>query len=149
MTYEIWRSPTYFIVKLMKATGNRPGFIAQWKDHMTEWAAVNAGPDAQALKAWLPHFQVRPFYTATELAPILPALALVMRASAKLTEQKSAERVRHELEFVGLPYLRHGQHDLYINPQTHRLEKYFIVERIHYWSARDVSQGEFEAEFPS
>ena len=77
---DFWKGETYAIVKAMKATGNRPGVIAQWKAEMEAWAAMRPvnDPDAQAVRSWLPHWQCRPFYTAEELAPMWPALAIAV-----------------------------------------------------------------------
>jgi hypothetical protein len=119
-----WKgSETYHIIQAMKATGNRPGVIAQWKADVERWARFNyQNPDAVAVNAWLPLWQPRPFYTAEELMPLWPALAIATGFTDKWPSVlKSAKRLGHELDFFGLPRL-----DL-------EYRQYFIVERIHHW----------------
>lgn len=114
---------TYHIIEMMKATGNRPGVIAQWKAAVADWAQkYRTDPDAAAVNAWLPLWQPRPFYTAEELAPMWPALAIATGFTNRWPAVvKSAQRLMHELDFYGLPRL-----DL-------EYRQYFIVERIHHW----------------
>jgi hypothetical protein len=128
---------TRHIIDMMKATGNRPGIVAQWKGAVADWAQkYRTEPDAAAVNAWLPLWQPRPFYTAEELAPMWPALAIATgftnRWPSGLVGVKSAALLANELDFCGLPRLGHGY------------EKYFIVERIHYW--RKATKEEIERE---
>jgi hypothetical protein len=125
---------TRHIIAMMKATGNRPGVIAQWKAAVADWAQkYRTNPDAASANAWLPLWQPRPFYTAEELAPMWPALAIATGFTSRWPAVlKSARRLANELDFCGLPRLGHG------------LQKYFIVERIHYW--REASKEEIERE---
>lgn len=127
------RGETVHIIQMMKATGNQAGVIQRWKNAVGEWAEKTHGnPDAEAVKAWLPKWQARPFYTAEELAPIWPALAIATGFTAKWPAvPKSARRLAHELDFYGLPRLAY-------------FKQYFIVERIHYW--RGASKEEIERE---
>lgn len=122
-----WNSPTYKIVQAMKATGNRPGIIRQWKEMVERWALLNPGPDADAVAAWLPNWQIRPFYSAAELAPIFPALALALRITRRMEPMKSPARLAHELDYVGLPQIILCG------------EIYYIVERIHYWKKEPLA----------
>lgn len=118
-------SETRHIIEMMKATGNQPGVIARWKNLVGEWAQMRrTDPDAAAVNAWLPHWQPRPFYTADELAPLWPALAIITGFTTHWPAVvKSARRLEHELDFYGLPsFLWNGS-------------KYYIVERLHYWKA--------------
>lgn len=114
---------TRHIIEMMKATGNRPGVIAQWKEAVADWAQkYRTNPDAAAVNAWLPLWQPRPFYTAKELAPMWPALAIATGFTNKWPAVlKSARRLEHELDFYGLPRL--------MIP----FRQYFVVERLHYW----------------
>lgn len=125
---------TRHIIDMMKATGNRAGVIAQWKAAVADWARKDySNPDAAAVNAWLPLWQPRPFYTAEELAPMWPALAIATGFTSRWPAVlKSARRLENELDFCGLPRL------------GHRYQKYFIVERIHYW--REASKEEIERE---
>ena len=130
-----WTGETYAIVKAMKATGNRPGVIQQWKDQIAEWS--NSRPndrDAAAVNAWLPHWQVRPFYTSEELAPMWPALAIAIgHTNYWPSVMKSPRRLEFELDYAGLPWFEmHGR-------------KFYIVEQIHKW--RDAAQEERENAF--
>lgn len=113
---------TYHIIQAMKATGNRPGIIAQWKEAVAGWAQMNrTDPNAAAVNAWLPLWQPRPFYTAEELAPMWPALAIATGYTDRWPAVlKSARRLENELDYYGLPRLTFCR-------------KYFIVERIHHW----------------
>lgn len=124
---EFWKSDTYQIVKAMKATGNRPGVIAQWKELVENWAEQSNSPDAASVRAWLPMWQVRPFYTAAELAPIFPTLAMVLGLSkglGRLSPQKSPQRLENELRMASLPVRQ------LFGAGT---ALYFAVERLHYW----------------
>lgn len=115
-------SETRHIIQAMKATGNRRGIIANWKNMMELWAQSNGGPDGAAVKAWLPHWQPRPFYTVNELAPMWPALAIATGFTTRWPAVlKSPRRLEHELDFYGLP-------SVMIDGQ-----KYYVVERLHFW----------------
>jgi hypothetical protein len=127
---EFYDSAVYKIIKHMQSTGNKEGVIAQWKSIVKEWAYINAhnNRDAAALCAWLPMWQVRPFYTATELAPIFPALALALGYIQKMPEVPDGPALlENRLKFGRLPCIcmRH--------PMTGIVEKFFIVERLHHW----------------
>lgn len=112
---------TYHIIQAMKATGNRPGIIANWKRMMELWAISDQGPDGAAVKAWLPLWQPRPFYTVEELAPMWPALAIATGFTNRWPNVlKSARRLEVELDFHRLPRLKNHP-------------RYFACERIHYW----------------
>lgn len=126
---------TYHIIQAMKATGNRPGVIQQWKADVAAWAQMNrTDPNAAAVNAWLPLWQPRPFYTAEELAPMWPALAIAVGYTFRWPAVlKSPRRLEHELDFHGLPRL----------PEPYR--NYFICERLHFW--RQASLEEIEREF--
>jgi hypothetical protein len=124
---------SYHIIQAMKATGNQPGIIAQWKLAVERWARLTPGnPDAAAVEAWLPLWEVRPFYTAEELAPMWPALAIATGFTDKWpTVVKCAARLANELDFHGLPRL--GCEPAFNADLPHRYRHYFIVERLHYW----------------
>lgn len=129
-----WKGETWAIIQAMRATGNRPGVIQQWKDEIAAWAENNPrDPNAKAALNWLPHWQVRPFYTADELAPLWPALAIAVGHTDRWREvPKSARRLEFELDYAGLDYrLIDGR-------------KYYLVERIHYWAK--AGQIEIERE---
>lgn len=132
---EFWKGETWAIIRAMKAKGNQPGIIADWKDSVRLWAENNPrDPNAAAVLSWLPMWQVRPFYTADELAPIWPALAIVVGHTVHWrTVPKSAKRLEFELDYAGLPRL-----------EFPTLRKYFIVERIHHWSKATLEQIEKE-----
>ena len=120
---DFYKSDTFLIVKQMKATGNAPGLIERWKDMVTAWALCNPGPDADAIQSWLPLWQVRPFYSANELAPMWPALAITLGIRTQMPPIRSAHRLQNELMFAGLPHRQ-------------MLDRpYFAVERVHYWRA--------------
>jgi hypothetical protein len=132
---EFWKGETWAIVKAMRATGNRPGVIAGWKADIALWAENNPrDPNANAALSWLPHWQVRPFYTADELAPLWPALAIAIGHTSHWPKvQKSAKRIEFELDYAGLPRLGFPT-----------LNRYFIVERIHHWSKATLEEIERE-----
>ncbi len=145
-----WESETYTIIKAMKRSGNRPGLITEWKDAVERWADLpeNLGnKDAAAVRAWLPAWQPRPFYTAAELAPMWPALAIAVGATMRLAHPKSAMRLEHELDFGGLPRveLELSFPSNGTDPVSHDLpyhRDYFIFQRIHHWN-RPLSMKEF------
>ena len=138
MKNPFWESPTYKIIQAMKATGNRPGVVARWKSFVEAWAnrpENRALPEAVAVRAWLPYWQVRPFYTAAELAPIWPALAVALGVVDRPFPAIPAKRLEFMLDYGGLPRID------FARPQ------FFIIERIHYWVG--ASHGEIEKEFPN
>lgn len=145
MTKDFWKSDTYKIVQAMKATGNQPGVIARWKENVERWAQFNRTlPDAKAVLAWLPHWQVRPFYTAEELAPMWPALSIAIEyTNTWPAVPKSAKRLEFELDYAGLPRL--GSWPEFTDNLSALRRKYFIVERLHYW--QQASADEIEREF--
>lgn len=116
---DFWTSPVYGVIKAMKATGNKPGIIQQWVALSHQWALENPGRQANAILAWIPHFQPRPFYTAAELAPMFPALIVALGLSDRPVKY-SAKRLEHMLDYGGLPRLTKDR-------------DYFIVEQIHKW----------------
>lgn len=121
---------TFHVIHMMKATGNRPGVIAQWKEIVADWAQkYRTDPNAAAANAWLPLWQPRPFYTAVELAPMWPALAIATGFTNRWPAVlKSARRLENELDYHGLPRL----------PEPWR--EYFICERIHFWTRASVDK---------
>lgn len=131
------KSETPHIIQMMKATGNQPGIIQRWKDDLAQWASTRnpKDPDIAAILAFVPLWQVRPFYTAEELAPMWPALAIAtgytMHWPAVL---KSAKRLEHELDFFGLPRLSDFEY-----------REFFICERLHHW--RNAHYTEIRREF--
>lgn len=116
---------TRHIVNIMTRTARtkwETGLIANWKAMVVNWAERNPlDPHAMAVASWLPHWQTRPFYTAEELAPMWPALAIATGFTDRWPAVlKSAKRLEHELDFCGLPRLIFAP-------------RYFIVERIKFW----------------
>ena len=123
------KTSTYRIVQAMKATGNRPGIIAQWKKQVEQWVQDNSdAPEAAALRAWLPLWRVRNHYSARELVPIWPVLAIVLGLSTRMEHLKSARRLEFELDFARLPHFEKDG------------EKYYYVEQVHLY--KNVPQGE-------
>jgi len=133
---QFWKGETHAIVKAMKVKGYKDGIIADWKNQVAAWAQDSpTDPNAVAAKAWLPLWQVRAFYTAGELAPLWPALAIAVGYANKWPQAlKSARRLEYELDFAGLPRLS----------QSENLRKYFIVERFDYWEKATLDQIERE-----
>lgn len=127
---HFWKSDTYAIVKALKANGNRPGLIQQWKDAVEAWATspenVNS-PDAKAVVTWLPAWQARPFYTARELVPLWPMLAVAVGWSDRPPHNtRSVHRLENELLFADLPRF------------VKNAKNYFIVEKVHYWKSQVI-----------
>lgn len=116
-------SETYHIIEMMKATGNQPGVIERWKGAVADWAQRNrTDPNAAAVNSWLPLWQVREIYSAEELAPMWPALAIATGFTNRWpTVVKSARRLEHELLFYGLPHRK-------IDGRL-----FFAVQRLHVW----------------
>lgn len=117
-----WTSPTYQIIQAIQAHKDGPGIVQQWKNCVQAWAEANrSSPDAQAVLTWLPLWEVRPYYTAEELAPIFPVLAMALGFSERPTQYKSAKRLAHELDYGRLPsFEMQGK-------------RYYLVERTHKW----------------
>lgn len=131
---RFWQGETWAIVKAMKATGNRPGVIAEWKERVAQWAQMHrTDPNAAAVNAWLPLWQPRVGYAVEELAPMWPALAIAVEHTAHWPAVlKSPQRLEFELDYAGLPF------------HVIRGRKIYVVERLHHWSK--VSPEEFERE---
>lgn len=129
---SFWQGETHAIVKAMKATGNRPGIIAEWKARVAEWAQQNpTDPSAAAVNAWLPQWQPRPFYTVEELAPMWPALTIAIGHTTHWPPVlKSAERLRFELDYAGLLW------------RVAAGKRYYLVERIHFWKNASLQEIE-------
>lgn len=146
--HHFWDGPTYGVIKAMKASGNRPGVIAQWMQLAHQWALDHRGPDAAAIREWLPYFQARPFYTAFELTPMFPALVTALGLSDRPPNYSSG-RLAHELDFGGLPVLKRDDgSEWFENPvDRSRTDRYYIVERIHHWRKQKLTQVQFEREF--
>lgn len=135
MSNDFWKGETYAIVKAMRRAGNQPGLIAQWKENVAQWAQMyRTEKDAQAVNAWLPYWQPRPFYDASELAPMWPALAIAIGHTIYWPPVlKTPRRLEFELDYAGLPRLA-------AYPQL------FVVERIHYWSNATPEEVEREVD---
>lgn len=141
-----WESPTYKVIHAMKASGNQPGLIAIWKREVETWANGNKSPEAEAVKAWLPMWHPRPWYSASELAPIFPALAAAFDLG-KMTQRPPA-RLVYELDYGGLPMLKQPSGLLnFRHPVTGIYDRFYIVERLHHWRDTPVSQEDFDAAF--
>lgn len=132
------------IVKQMKRTGNQPGIIQQWIAGANKWADENPGRDGQAIREWVAHWQARPFYTSTELAPLIPALGVAMGITEKPLPQFGTKRLEHMLDFAGLPKLKRKRGGyLFRHPYRLKTEEFYIVEQIHFWKERELTQEEF------
>lgn len=119
-----WHSDTYRIVKKMKATYNQPGLLVLWKNMVAQWAETNTGPDADAVKAFLPLWQIRPYYSARELAPIFPKLALALGLRDRPAQPKGAALLANELRLAGLPHFRRDGTLYFVVEQCHRMKEF-------------------------
>lgn len=129
---DFWKSDTARIVRTMKATGNRPGVIAHWKRGMEIWVQTASGPEADAVRIWLPAWQPRALYNDDELAPIFPVLAVVLGFRDRPAPVKGAALLANELRMAGLPH------------RIIRGKTYFAVEHLHFW--RDAVDAAWEQE---
>lgn len=119
-----WNTPTYQVVNKMLRNGNRPGIVVLWKNMVAAWADKATGPDAAAVKAFLPLWEIRPFYTAAELAPIFPLLEAALGAVDRPGKPKAPARLANELKFHGLPYFERDGIEYFVVEQTHRAEEF-------------------------
>ena len=138
------------IVAQMRAQGNQVGLVRILKMEIAQWATKNPRHrHADSVTAWLPYLKPRKFYTAAELVPLFPVLALTMGFEPILMPQKSSSRLSNELKFANLPVLKNANgtqtfaHPLWSKPVQ---MEFFICERIHFWRERELTQAEFEAE---
>lgn len=115
---------TYRIVRKMIESGNQPGVIELWKNMVAHWALRNIGPDAEAVKAFLPLWQTRPYYSAAELAPIFPVLALALGLRDTPAPAKPPARLANELRMAGLPHFMKDGVLYFVVEQTHRAEEF-------------------------
>jgi hypothetical protein len=123
-----WQGETWHIIRQMKRAGNHPGVIERWKASVATWAQMNrTDPNAAAVIAWLPLWRPRSFYTAEELAPMWPALAIATGYTNHWPAVlKSPRRLERELDFHLLPRL----------PEPWR--QFFICERINHWKHASI-----------
>lgn len=119
-----WNTPTYRVVRKMIESGNQPGIVSTWKNMVAAWAEKAIGPDAAAVKAFLPLWQIRPYYTAAELAPIFPMLEVTLGVTSRPGPMKSPERLANELRFAGLPSFYKNGIEFFVVEQTHRAEEF-------------------------
>lgn len=138
MSYET----TYKIVRAMYETGNGKGLIAQWLDQVTRMTTIEA-----SVTVWADHMKPLPFFSARQLTPIIPSLMLGLGLAITLPPIKSPTRLARELEKAGLPKLKNTNGTEYFNIHGYT-EKLFIVERIHYWKNKKVSQDDIDKVFP-
>lgn len=121
---NFWQSDTAMIVRKMRVSGNQAGVIALWKNMVAHWAQNASVPDAEAVKAFLPLWQVRPCYTAAELAPIFPVLAVALGLRERPLPQKSAKRLENELKFARLPHFERDGKIFFVVEQCHKAEEF-------------------------
>jgi hypothetical protein len=145
MKNPFWNSHVYAVIKGMKATGNTPGMVARWIATVGEWANRNAlAPEAKTIRAMMPYWRARPFYTASELAPILPALIVAFSIAERPPAAMSGARLGFQLDYGGLPKLRNANGTTYFHDAMGILQEFYIVEEIHKWSTEVLTQEEFE-----
>ena len=119
-----WNTPTYRVVRKMIESGNQPGVVVMWKNMVAAWAEKASGPDAEAVKAFLPLWQIRSYYTAAELAPIFPMLETALGVSERPGRMKAPERLANELKFAGLPHFYKNGIEYFVVEQTHRAKEF-------------------------
>lgn len=126
---DFWKSDTYKIVEKMKATGNQPGLITLWKNMVAHWAERANDRDAAAIKAFLPLWEIREYYTASELAPIFPALAVALGIRVRLLPAKAAARLANELKWARLPYFEKDGVEYFVVEQVGRAKEFADAHR--------------------
>lgn len=140
-----WSSPIYQVIKRMKATGNTEGMVARWIGSTEEWARRHAHlPEAKVIVSMLPYWRARPFYTASELAPIFPALMVAFGIVDRPPPAMSGARLAFQLDYGGLPKMKRNNGTTFFHDSMGILQEFYIVERIHAWSSAVLSQEEFE-----
>lgn len=122
---------TRHIIEAIKA---HPRLVEHWKASVAQWAQMNrTDPNAQAVNAWLPLWQTRELYSAEELAPLWPALAIASGFTKHWPNvPKGAALIENELRFCGVPCR-------YVNGRI-----YFAIERRGYWRHAETSKWEKE-----
>lgn len=144
---RFWVGDTFAVVKAMHRTGDYQGVVEQWKRNIELWSGTlgQGTPEGNALRAWLPYWQARPFYTSAELVPIIPALVVALGNKEKPPPQKSPTRLAYELDYAGLPILKNQNGtDLFYPPHGGAAQRFYIVERIIFWRDKFLTQEEFE-----
>lgn len=135
MNEGFWKGPIYRVVEKMKASGNQPGVIEYWRAMLEAWANSSKSADAEAVRAWLPLWQARPFYTAAELAPVMPALAVALGVhefTGRMPPQMSPRRLAIALEVSRLPYVYVQGTQYFVVEQTHRAKELRpMIEEYH------------------
>lgn len=144
MKDPFWNSPVYAVIKGMKAGGNMPGMVARWIAAADQWSSEHAPlKEAKVIRDMLPYWRARPFYTASELAPMFPALMKVF-GIADYQPVMSGARLGYLLDQGGLPKLRNANGTTFFHNAMGILQEFYIVEQIHKWSPEALSQEEFE-----
>lgn len=134
---KFWDGHIYLVVEKLKATGNQPGIIHHWKSIVQEWANKEETADAASVRHMLPLWQERPFYTAAELAPIMPALAMVLGANnisrGHMPRVMSPARLKSALKHARLPHHEVEKTTYFIVEYTHRIRDMIpLIEEFHY-----------------
>lgn len=134
-TAKFWNGPIYQVVRKMKASGNQPGIVHHWKAMVQAWADREESADAAAVRAMLPLWQERPFYTAAELAPIMPGLAAalcVATPTGAFMPVMSPARLSNHLRMAGLPHHQIGNKLYFLVEHTHRMDEIIpMIEEFH------------------
>lgn len=135
-TPSFWDGPIFKVVKKMKASGNQPGVLRHWKVVVQAWADRETTADAAAVRHMLQFWQDRPFYTAAELAPLMPALAAALDAlspTGGLFPVMGPARLSNSLRMAGLPHHQVEKTIYFMVEFTHRMEDMLpMIEEFHY-----------------
>ena len=140
-------SPLYKTLQVMNAQRG-DSLVTQWKREVQKWAENHDKTlDAQAVKSMMTLWQERPFYSAAELSPILPAMALTLGITKTLQPATGAATLSTLLDFVKQPTLvgLDGS-PFFIHPGSGQKAKFYIVERQCFW-CKPISQKDFENAF--
>lgn len=121
--------------------------ITRWLEVQKSWAEAalelkgqGAAQAAEFLRAW-DTLQIRPWYTATELAMLLPQLAVPLYGNRKLQTTPAGEMSK-QLRNAGIPYLlcRDDPRGFLLHG---RREQFLILADFDQWR-EPISQDQFE-----
>jgi hypothetical protein len=106
---DFWKSDTARIRQNDEGhAATEPGLVQHWLEaaaSVMQWArSVRRDRMRKRSRRGCRLWQPRPFYTAAELAPIFPMLAVALGLRARPEPQKSPARLANELRMARLPH---------------------------------------------
>lgn len=146
MAYVESLSPVAQLAEEMRTADTNS--IRRWLDQSTDWAAqaeLSGNPalaaTARDVRQSLAHWQIRPWYTAAELALMFPSLVHGLLGSS-FSRSTPSGAISRELRECGVPYLR-SRDDPRGFVWRGAVRQYLVVSDFEEWRA-PLGQSDFE-----